>query len=280
MQWNCGDCRFRAWGRTSAAVERLIARHIVDHHRDTLRDVDVGVAWSCPYCASTGYDTQHQSAIEGFRGHIRNQHMDQFDLLDRDIDAEMGGGGGILIDAAPASDQAATAITYFHDAATASIVITSRPRAHVQHLDQNSAVFPAHLSIVTTRPVTKDEFETSNLSPEMLSLNHPTNDSLGALGETISAALADAVTRSESVCIEMDIFPDMLDNFPETAVFQFVYTLLERVKQDGAFVYFFLDTQTRSDKTVETFRKLFDLELTASDAGLVQTGLREVSSFD
>lgn len=277
LQWNCHDCPFTAWGRTSDALEQLIARHIVDHHSETLRDVDVGVAWSCPYCASTGYKTRHETAIEGFRGHIRTQHMDQFELLDRDVGAEIDGGGGILIDAAPASDEAATAITYVHQPATASIIITSRPNAHVKHLDRYPTALPEQMSLVTTRPVS--EFETTNLTADMLTVERPESGSLGALGEAIARVLGAFGTTDQPVCVVMDIFPEMLDNFEETAVFQFVYTLCERAKQDGTLVYFLLDTQTRSDTTVETFRNVFALELTTSEAGLVETGLQENSSF-
>lgn len=280
LQWDCHDCPFTAWGQTAEAVEQLIARHTVDHNRETLRDVDAGVAWSCPHCASTGYDTEFQAAVRGFREHVRNQHMHQFELLDRDVSAELDGGGGILIDTAPASEEAATAVTYAHHQARTSIVITSRPEAHVQHLDRNPAALPDSLSIITTQPVTTDEFETTTLTAERMTVIRPTNDSLGALGESLSQTLSDAETDDQPVCIEMDIFPEMLDNFPATTVFQFTYTLCQRARQSGAVVYFFLDTATRADKTVETFSELFALELTATEAGVARTGLKELSSFE
>lgn len=279
LQWNCHDCSFTAWGRTSDSLEHLIARHIVDHYRETLREVDVGVAWSCPYCASTGYKTQYETAIEGFRGHVRNQHMDNFELLDRDVGAELDGGGGILIDAAPASDEAATAITYVHQPVSASIIITPRPNAHVHHLDGYPAVLPEKMSLITTRPVTTDEFETTNLAPETITVERPESDSLGALGETIARTLSEFETSGQSVCLVMDIFPEMLNNFEESAVFQFVYALCERVKQDETVVYFFLDPRDWSDAIVDTFRKVFVLELTATEKGLIETGLRDGSSF-
>jgi hypothetical protein len=277
LQWNCPDCPFTAWGRTDDSLAHLIARHIVDHHRETLRDVDVGVAWSCPYCASTGYKTRYETAIEGFRGHIRTQHMDNFEMLDRDVGAEIDGGGGILLDAAPASDEAATAITDVHQPVTSSIIITSRPNAHVQHLDRYPAVLPETMSLVTTHPV--GEFETTNLAADSITVERPESDSLGALGEAIARTLGEYETSGQPVCVVMDIFPEMLDNFPETDVFQFVYTLCERVQQSETVVYFFLDTRTRSNRTVETFRKLFDLELSVTTEGLVQPGLEENSSF-
>lgn len=279
MQWNCQDCQFTAWGETSDAVSQLVARHVVDHHRDTFRDVDAGVAWSCPYCASTGYDTQYESVLTGFREHIRGQHMDRYDVLDRNIADELVGGGGVLIDTAPASDEAETAITYFQHQATASIVVTSRPVAHIQHLDRNPAVAPEQISLITTRPVSTAEFDLSTLSSDAITIEQPETVSLGSLGESLSRRLTEYEATGETVCIEMDIFPEMLDAFEETAVFQFVYTLCERATQSGALVYFFLDTRSRSDRTVEMFRNVFDLELTATEAGLAQTSSRDVSSF-
>jgi hypothetical protein len=278
VQWNCDDCEFTAWGQTSDAVEQLLARHVVDHHRDTFRDVESGVAWSCPYCASTGYDTQYESVLTGFREHIRGQHMDRYDVLDRDITEEIEG-GGVLIDTAPASEEAGTAITYFHDRVTASIVVTSRPGAHIQHLDRHPGAAPAQVSLITTRPVSIDEFELDNLARDTITVDQPDTVSLASLGETISRTLTAYENAGESVCIEMDIFSEMLDAFAETDVFQFVHTLCERAQQSGALVYFFLDTRSRSDRTVEMFRSVFDRELTATTEGLAETSSRDASSF-
>ena len=263
-RWRCRHCQYTVWSASRQSTVTDVGTHMLSHHRNRISDDELQISWSCPYCETTGRETDRDDGIQAFKRHLFD-HVEPLLESGVHVAEDINGSGSVAVLGPLESDGVNNARVHFHSPCDIVVFVTTDPVERLRLLDRTLQSWPAWTVVITTKeePLAGlTDIDPAVIPLEVVSLQK----SLGLrdLGETISSVVAQQEAAAGKLSVEFDILPEIIETFDLQTVFKFLHTLDARLREASALSHYYVDPRAQSESTVNVVGEVFDMRLDAT----------------